>query len=50
MSENTVTLTKAEYLRLMNQDRFLDALEAAGVNNWEGYEEAQECFQPIKEV
>jgi hypothetical protein len=30
---------------LHSHKRFLEALEAAGVDNWEGYEEAQRIFK-----
>lgn len=33
-----VTIPMKEYLRLIDVDAFMDALEAAGVDNWEGYE------------
>lgn len=36
----TVTIPKAEYQKLLARAEFLDRLEAAGVNNWEGYGEA----------
>ena len=35
---------QAENDKLSERDRFLDALEAAGVDNWEGYDEATEIF------
>jgi hypothetical protein len=36
----TVTIPKAEYERLLRRDEWLDCLEAAGVDNWSGIEEA----------
>ena len=36
----TVTISKAQYAELVERDAFLARLEAAGVNNWEGYGEA----------
>lgn len=33
----TVTISKSEYARLIDVDNFMDALESAGVDNWEGY-------------
>jgi hypothetical protein len=36
-----VLLTKERYEELMERDRVLAALEAGGVDNWEGY---GECF------
>lgn len=35
MSE-TVTISKKEYEELLERDRYLRKLEAAGVDNWEG--------------
>ncbi len=34
------TLENLEYLNLKEDSEFLAALEAAGVDNWEGYETA----------
>lgn len=34
----TVTFPTAEYLRLVESDLRLEALRAAGVDNWEGYD------------
>ena len=38
--EPTVTISKAIYDQLCEDQRFLSALRAAGVDNWEGYSEA----------
>ncbi len=38
----TVTISKTAYGDLVNDQKFLRALEAAGVDNWEGYDYAQE--------
>ena len=38
--EETVTISKAEYERLLEAENFLDCLEACGVDNWSGYGEA----------
>ena len=40
MNEETITITKKEYLELVADSEFLNALRAAGVDNWEGYGEA----------
>ena len=44
MSEpiNTVTISKAEYDRLLKRENWLNCLEAAGVDNWCGYDEARQ--------
>lgn len=41
MSEQeTVTISKEKYESLLKDSRFLEALKAAGVDNWEGYDDA----------
>ena len=35
-----VVVARAEYNRLLEDQKMLRALEAAGVDNWEGYDEA----------
>jgi hypothetical protein len=37
MSEETVTITKKKYEKLLEDSRTLSRLYAAGVDNWEGY-------------
>lgn len=37
-----VTIPLSEYLSLKEDSDFLAALEAAGVDNWEGYSEAHQ--------
>ena len=41
MSVKMVEITEEEFERLQERDDFLSALEAAGVDNWDGYYEAQ---------
>ena len=38
--EETVTITKAEYDSLLEDRDWLQCLEAAGVDNWQGFEVA----------
>ena len=38
--EQTVTITVKEYESLLKNEEWLAALECAGVDNWEGYDEA----------
>jgi len=38
--EETITITKAEYDNLKEDRDWLRCLEAAGVDNWEGYDQA----------
>lgn len=40
--ESNITLTKEKYKRMQGRLRKLDALEAGGVDNWEGYSFALE--------
>ncbi len=42
IDKETVTISKKEYDRLIEDSEFLTALEAAGVDNWEGYAMARE--------
>lgn len=45
MTDQTlVTVTATEYHELRCREAFLSALEAAGVDNWSGYEVAQEIY------
>lgn len=41
----TVTISKQEYDKLKKRDEFLSALEAAGVDNWDGIEYAHEIME-----
>ena len=43
--EETVTITKGEYEDLLSDVEFLGCLQAAGVDNWGGYEHAQEMME-----
>lgn len=45
MSEKTITITIEEYDELLEDSRFLCALQGAGVDNWNGYENAQEMIE-----
>ncbi len=45
MSEETVTISKKEYEELLEDQKFLDALKGAGVDNWEGYDYAFELME-----
>lgn len=42
--EEMVTITKAEYESLLDDQRWLSALESAGVDNWCGYSEAKDML------
>jgi hypothetical protein len=45
--EEMVTITKKEYEGLVEDSRKLAALEAAGVDNWQGYDDAMEIMAEI---
>jgi hypothetical protein len=47
-SANTVTISVQEYLRLLEAQAVLDALEGAGVDNWQGYDLAMEMVETPK--
>lgn len=38
--EETITITKEEYDRLNKDSEWLSCLESAGVDNWDGIDEA----------
>lgn len=40
MEEEMVTIPKVRYDILLHREEVLAALDAAGVDNWEGYEDA----------
>jgi len=41
---STVTISQEEYDELLERSMWLDALECAGVDNWEGHDIALELF------
>lgn len=41
----TIVLSAKEYNRLLEDSKLLAALEAAGVDNWDGYEDALEYME-----
>ena len=43
--EKTITITEKEYNQLIKGQEFLQSLEAAGVDNWEGYDYALELIK-----
>lgn len=51
MLESTmVTISMTDYKELLEDQRLLTALQAAGVDNWEGYSYALEIFHEDEEV
>jgi len=47
--EDMVTITKKEYESLLEDSNWLNALENAGVDNWDGYSFAQELLEEGQE-
>ena len=45
MSDETVTISKAQYDDLIADQKFLCALIACGVDNWDGYDMAQDMIE-----
>lgn len=43
MTTITIDITKYEYL--LKRHEWLNALEAAGVDNWQGFDEAREIYK-----
>jgi hypothetical protein len=50
MSEETVTITKKAYDQLIKRDEWLGYLEAAGVDNWQGIDDAYQMRQDDEEA
>lgn len=43
--EKMITIAESEYNQLCRDSQWLAALEAAGVDNWDGYEEAYDILE-----
>jgi hypothetical protein len=41
----TITISREEYDEMVEDQKFLDCLRAAGVDNWDGYSFAQEMMK-----
>lgn len=48
--DETITIPMADYQSMVDRLEWLDCLEAAGVDNWQGYDEAQRMYQEIREA
>ena len=48
MKDDTVTISKTEYDNLVEQATWADALDFADVDNWGGYENAQQIFKEMR--
>ena len=44
----TVTIPEEEYNDLLDDAEFLNALRMAGVDNWDGYDEAINIYQSAR--
>lgn len=47
--EPTVTIAKSHYAQLLDDQYKLECLEAAGVDNWSGYDDAMEMYREGEE-
>ncbi len=47
--QEKITITVKEYAYLLDRDDFLTCLEGWGVDNWSGYDEAQQDYLEGKE-
>lgn len=47
-TEPTVTITAKEHEQLLCAALWEQALDLAGIDNWDGYEEAFEIYQDMK--
>lgn len=48
--QEQVTISKQEYDRLVEDSEWLSYLEAAGVDNWEGVDEAMQIRKKDKQL
>lgn len=44
-----VTIPRAQFERLLEAEMKLEALEAAGVDNWSGFDHAMEILQEMED-
>lgn len=49
ITQETVTITKAEYEDLLDEVEFLNCLRACGVDNWQGYSDANGIYEEADE-
>jgi len=50
MTEKTITITVKEYEKLIADSIWLECLEGAGVDNWEGFGEAHALLDEFEEA
>ena len=46
--EETITISKKEYEELLKDSQFLDCLQGAGVDNWQGYDDAVQMMKEME--
>ena len=46
--EETITISKKEYESLLEDQKLLQCLQDAGVDNWEGYDYAMEMMEDVE--
>lgn len=49
-SSDKITITKKEYLELLNNSNFLNCLMSAGVDNWDVYDYACDNYEKIEKI
>ena len=47
IGDKMVMVPQDKYDELLERSVWVDALEAAGVDNWEGYDQAREIYQEM---
>jgi hypothetical protein len=48
-TEETVTITIKEYNELLDDRAFLDSLRIAGVDNWQGWDDACDIYNGVND-
>ena len=48
MSDETVTIPLVEYEQLLKESEWLSCLEAAGVDNWIGFDDARDILHGVE--
>lgn len=48
MTNETITISKEEYESLLEDRKWLQCFENAGIDNWQGYDYARELYRAEK--
>ena len=48
--ELNITISKKEYEELLEDQKLLQCLQGAGVDNWDGYDYAMEMMKEMEEL